>query len=412
MKGQTFKEPNVMSKERLRKSCETSQELRELVKSHYKDIMRAVMEARPIAWVTAGAPIEVLYAMGVQPVHPENAATVTAARRLATEYIEEAEALGYSQDCCSYMKTNIAAVQRGELPRPDFLVTTGSVCDTHVQWFWTMSRHWDAPVFVFDIPHLVSGDEYRRERYYEYIIDQCDEYIAFVEKQTDSSLDEKKFREVLVKSDRLAELWLEIYEYRKKIPCPIGFADMSGNIFPMVALPGLSRGVEFYERLLAEVKQRAENGAGVIPNEQYRLLFDGIPMWYNLSVFNMLEELGCVIVYEPYTFAWAVRKNPTKPMESMATALLENFYNYNLARRTREMIQVAQEYRLDGAILHSNLSCRPNSLGMLDLKAELQKQLKLPAFVFTCDMNDPRAYSEEQARSQFESFVEVMMMRQ
>ena len=129
-----------MAKDRLRKSCQTSQRLRELIKSHYQDMMRAALTAKPIAWVTAGSPIELLYAMDVQPVHPENAATVTAARGHAQTYIEEAEALGYSQDCCSYMKTNIATVNRGELPRPDFLVTTGSICDTHVQWFATMSK--------------------------------------------------------------------------------------------------------------------------------------------------------------------------------------------------------------------------------------------------------------------------------
>ncbi len=400
-----------MSKDRLRKSLKTSEELSDLVKSHYKDVLRAVMAAKPIAWVTAGTPIEPLYAMGVQPVHPENAATVTAARRLAKEYIEEAEALGYSQDCCSYMKTNIATVKRGELPRPDFLVSTGTICDTHVQWFVTMSRHWKAPIFIFDIPHLVSGDEYRRERYYEYLIDQSNDYIDFIEKQIDSSLDEIKFREVLTKSDRLAELWLEIYEYRKMIPCPIGLADTSGDIFPMVILPGLDKGIEFYERLHAEVKQRAETGVGVVPEERYRLLFDGIPPWYNLSVFNMLEDLGAVSVYEPYTYSWAVRKDLDNPMESMAKALLENSYNFNLERRTCEIIQIAQDYSLDGVILHSNLSCRPNSLGMLDLKIELQKQLKLPALVLTCDMNDPRAFSETQTMSNLGRFVEVMAMR-
>ncbi len=95
----------------------------------------------------------------------------------------------------------------------------------------------------------------------------------------------------------------------------------------------------------------------------------------------------------------------------MAKALLENSYNFNLERRTREMVHIAQEYSLDGVILHSNLSCRPNSLGMLDLKIELQKQLNLPTLVLTCDMNDPRAFSETQTMTNLGRFIEVMAMR-
>jgi benzoyl-CoA reductase/2-hydroxyglutaryl-CoA dehydratase subunit BcrC/BadD/HgdB len=61
----------------------------------------------------------------------------------------------------------------------------------------------------------------------------------------------KDSEEVLEKSDRLCELWQEIYEYRKLVPAPLSYADTLSIYFPScICLPGIDKGIKFYEKLL------------------------------------------------------------------------------------------------------------------------------------------------------------------
>ncbi|MHA1262682.1 MAG: 2-hydroxyacyl-CoA dehydratase, partial [Candidatus Freyarchaeota archaeon] len=86
---------------------------------------------------------------------------------------------------------------------------------------------------------------------------------------------------------------------RKNSPCPIGAADVLSCMFAIVTLPGTQAAVDFYERLLSEVKERVKNKIGLIPEEKYRLLWDNIVLWYNVGLSNYFHKYGAVFVLEP-----------------------------------------------------------------------------------------------------------------
>ncbi|MEW6080120.1 MAG: 2-hydroxyacyl-CoA dehydratase family protein, partial [Thermodesulfobacteriota bacterium] len=85
--------------------------------------------------------------------------------------------------------------------------------------------------------------------------------------------------------------------------------------------------------------------------------------------------------------------------------------SYNLEKRIAYFKQAISDYRIDGVILHENLSCRPSSTGMIDLKNALQQECDIPVLIIQCDMNDPRAFSEAQINTRIEGFVELMERR-
>ncbi|MHA1453853.1 MAG: 2-hydroxyacyl-CoA dehydratase, partial [Promethearchaeota archaeon] len=70
-----------------------------------------------------------------------------------------------------------------------------------------------------------------------------------------------------------------------------------------------------------------------------------------------------------------------------------------------------EEYKIDGVILHNNLSCRPSTTGMADLKNVIQEKFGIPVLLLTCDMNDPRAFSEAPMQNRLESFIELLESR-
>jgi benzoyl-CoA reductase/2-hydroxyglutaryl-CoA dehydratase subunit BcrC/BadD/HgdB len=382
--------------------------------------LATVLPWKKSAWVTAGFPVESCYIFGIVPMHPENSACIAGSAKVSQKYIEYAESLGFSRDLCSYFKTNIGAtelkvgIKVGGIGKPTFMASTNTICDTHIKWFQIQAREMKVPYFGFDVPIAVSGTDERMDEYVDYVVDQFHDFFDFVHKTTGRTFTEKKYNEVLTKSDRLCELWHQIYEYRKLIPTPVSFQDTMAAIFPMVILPGLDDGIKFYEALLKDIKERVDANTGALTKEKekYRLLFEGIPMWYKIKFFHELANYGAIITYEPYTYSFGPRKTLGLPFDKslreLAKIMIDVPYNYSAIKRIEYFEKVIDDYKLDGIILHSNMSCRPSCTGMMDLKAAIQRDKGIPVWVLSCDMDDPRAYTDEVIKNQMEAFIELL----
>ena len=74
---------------------------RNYVKKFYKDAHRAKAEGKPVAWIASTFPVEILQAMDVFPVWPENYASLCAAKQVSVRFCQVAESKGFSKDLCS-----------------------------------------------------------------------------------------------------------------------------------------------------------------------------------------------------------------------------------------------------------------------------------------------------------------------
>lgn len=376
---------------------------------------------RKSAWATATFPMELLWTFDVFPHHPENKAVEATLFKQSKTLIEHAESLGYSRDICSYCKTSIGAFETkldfkyGGLPAPDVVVCTNTICDTHWKWFQFQAHQLGLPYFLFDIPHVVAGtDPETYQAYEDYILQQMYDFFDLMEKETGVAFDEAKFFQVIEKSDRLSALWQEIFEYRKMAPAPYSLIEALLALFPLVMLNGLDIGIDYYEKVLEDVKARAAAQEGVLPKEleKYRLMWEGIPFWHRTKFYYELAAYGAVIAYEPYTFSFGARKAPEATVEDtlrkLARIMMDVPYAYNLETRTQFFEKTIRDYRIDGVILHENMSCRPSSAGMIDLKVKLQESCNIPVLILQGDQADPRAYSDAQVKTRVETFIELM----
>ncbi|MFW9882705.1 MAG: 2-hydroxyacyl-CoA dehydratase, partial [Candidatus Thorarchaeota archaeon] len=68
-----------MSKATIKKSkmLQATMGLKNIMGRHYLAIEQAYRDGKPTAWATSGTPVELLYAMNVQPMLPENSATIS-----------------------------------------------------------------------------------------------------------------------------------------------------------------------------------------------------------------------------------------------------------------------------------------------------------------------------------------------
>lgn len=92
----------------------------------------------------------------------------------------------------------------------------------------------------------------------------------------------------------------------------------------------------------------------------------------------------------------------------MVIAYLFSISNRSLRQKLQAMLRMVQKISIDRVLLHSHKSCKPYSLGQIDQRDEIIRQLKKPALLLQGDHNDARAYSDEQVQTHIEAFIEMM----
>ncbi len=393
---------------------------------HFLAIEQAYREGKPTAWATAGTPVELLYSMDVQPMLPENSATISAALKHSQNFIELAEDEGFSYDLCSYFKTNVGAVLSkadmsiGGTRKPTFMMSSDVICDTHVNWFQVQAERFNVPHFTIDVPHVVSNTNNRQREYFKnYIKEQLWELLDFITEVTGNEYNKEKAQEIAQNSYEMGKIWQDVFELRKNIPCPVSTRDTFGGLFPLFTMTGLKSPIKLYKRMYREAKERVDKGIGALEQEDFRLMFEGIPFWYNLKFFSNLERWNAIVVYEPYVYAFTKYTNPNvtkndvinNPVECMAELILSFWYIYDLETRFEKFKETVRDWKIDGVLLHNNMSCRPNACGMYDLKRKLMEEADIPALIIDSDMNDPRKMSETQVLNKIESFIEILRER-
>ncbi len=370
---------------------------------------------RKVAWVTSGAPAELLKALGFYVLYPENHAAICGTARVAVEISSAAENAGYSRDICSYARTDIGALLSGQtpvgkLPRPDLLMACTNICQTVLFWYRVLAHHFDVPLILIDTPFVYY--ERAPEHAVEFVKRQLEEAIPVAEKVAGKSLDERKLKEVARLSKLASQLWLEIMQHNQHRPAPISVFDQFIQMAPIVEMRGDAATVDFYAGLLKEVDERIARGIGAVKSERKRLLWDNLPIWYRLRYLaEFLGEHGVAVVASTYTNAWgelAPLIDPERPIESAARTYINPILNRGTGHKLTTMRRMIGAYHLDGVILHSDRSCKPYSIGQMDQRDRLIREHGIPALLMEADHSDSRAYAEKQVANRLSAFIEML----
>ena len=370
---------------------------------------------KPIAWITSGAPVEFLQTMDVIPIYPENYAAMCASAHQGMDLIDAAEAAGYSQDICSYARTDFGAAMTsggpiGGLPEPDFLLCSTNICKTVIKWYEVIARVKKVPLFVVDTPFLHEG---LTPSLIDYCVRQFKDLEAFLAEFTKRQFDHDRLECVLELTQEASSLWRSILNLGKTIPAPINAIDSFIHMAPIVTLRGTQTCVDYYKELLAEVEERVRNKVGSIPEEKYRVLWDNLPIWFKLSrLGKFFADQKCAVTTATYTNSWGGQI--IEPWESddiyelMAAEYLSAYINLGFEERIKYLVELIETNSLTGFIMHSNRSCKPYSVGMYRLQEEVTRLTGLPGIVIEADQNDERVYSDAQTETRLEAFFESM----
>ncbi len=401
------------------KRLQSAKGLSKLVGDFYVECLQAKTDGKPVGWMPPmNGAIEIFYAMDLQPFFPENWSPVCAAFGLSPGNFEVAEEMGYSRDLCGYLRNIIGYVNGpmkngdttlGGLPEPDILISPGGGCNPVMKIFHALERRFpQAKVFNADLPQVALEDI--QAYHLEYATSELNRLVEFLTETTGRKLDHDKLKKVVALSDKACELWDQIMSYRKITPTPISAAEM-GIMFVMVTRQGTQIAVDFLQSVLDELSERVASGIGVIENEKIRLFWDKIPLWYNMGLFNYFEKTNGVVVAETYSAAWSLRLDMDNPMKALALKSLKSYPMVSCVsvdNRKQMVLKACKDYAIDGVIFHRNKSCLPITLGQMDIKEALQKELGIPSVIIDADHMDERNFSTSQVQTRIDAFMEVL----
>jgi len=402
------------------KKLRTSVELQRLVEKHYLEA-RYLRFGRPLAWVTSGAPVEILRAMGIVSLYPENYGALCGARGAASALCQASEAQGYSPDLCSYARGSIGSLTAGKtaplggLPKPHLLICANNICGTVLKWYEALARYYQVPLFVIDMPFIHDPAGLPPAHAVSYVAAQLEAMVAFVQRVTGRKLDAGKLSHTVELAGQTTRLWREIRELCRARPSPLNAPDLFINMAPIVVLRGSEEAVHFYQHLKAEVEERVSQGVGAITQERVRLLWDNIAIWHRLFRFyNYFADLGACFVVDTYTGGWSMPlptgEQPGRAalLEAIAATYTAVYLNQSLRHRAERMIELIEPFGVDGFVMHSNRSCKPYSFGQYDIKRIVTERTGRPGLIIEADHTDPRAYADDQVKRSIETFMEAL----
>ncbi|HJW90936.1 MAG TPA: 2-hydroxyacyl-CoA dehydratase family protein [Anaerolineales bacterium] len=379
-----------------------------------------------------GSLAEILQVFDLPMVFPEINSLQTAVRRLAHEYLGQAEDYGYSPDICGYVKADIAVQLRGgdhpmgRIPKPALAILTNA-CNTYIKWGEVWERMYQIPIFVFDVPGTRSrgaqtwpgNPNFENDR--RYVEGQITELIQVCEQITGRRFDIDRLREVLGHTNVMSRSWKRVLELNKSRPSLFN-ALTDGTIYLGVSngLRGSQACSQYFQRLVEEMEYKASHGIGTLMDEKHRLAFVGVPCYPIFRRFNdLFTDWGGTFVNSTYLWFASGGANRgyeydlSRPLESLAEGVLlsvrdamDSMFHQDLA-----LLEIIDDYHIDGVIFHPVKSCRTTSTGQADARRALMACRDTPSLFLESDMMDRRVVSEAQMKNRVDAFFEGLASR-
>jgi benzoyl-CoA reductase/2-hydroxyglutaryl-CoA dehydratase subunit BcrC/BadD/HgdB len=330
----------------------------------------------------------------------------------------ERTGLGVGEAHCALWQTHIGAIEKGMVPLPDLMISSGWYCDQPAEADQLLAELYGIPTVYMDGVLDGQWGEWPKinERMTRYAGRQLEKVFKKIEEVTGYTFTEEARR-----GGRIDQVKF-FFNFNTLVEI-VGRSDPQAISQADVNLPFWLTGTPIRKReeannaltiLIRETKERVERGEGVVEKGAPRIYF-GLRMAVDASILKMVESLG--LAMSVVFVDWLTPRERTEKGKSTeyGQKVMEGWFRrgclYSAQGAIDYFAEYCKEWKVDGAILCYPYSCRPYTIPPLMSKKALKDRLGIPVLVLEGDAYDTRNYSAGQLRTRVETFAELLKMR-
>ncbi len=366
------------------------------IKSFYK----AYSKKSQVAYGSLFLPYEMFYSLGLSPFLPEVLAGFTAGMGIADKTLAAATKNWYSQDLCTFHRSASGAVEMDLFPKPKFIICTNLACDAAQKSFYIYSKKYNIEnnFYLIDVPYDYSNKSI------DYLSRQIKEVCYDIAKKTGKDLDLNKFKNIIKNSNKFRHWAKKANDIRKDLTAyPPNYNGLN-FILPFHGLAGTKDAVILYKNMYKELKKYIGKKENI---QHKKILWLHLKPYYSNDIFKLMQEGNCRVAFEEINYVYWPELDPSRPFRSLAKKMLSHYLRGPIDNRIKTIHKMAEEYKIDAAIIFSHWGCRQNNAGARIIKDSL-KNRNIPTLVLDGDCVDKNNYSKGQFRTRIQGFIEML----
>jgi 2-hydroxyglutaryl-CoA dehydratase D-component len=332
------------------------------------------------------------------------------------DFIDEAENAGMNPDACSFVKSAVGMIIKGQMPKGPVLVSSNMPCDAGMASYSYIQKEYDVPIYRVDVPY-----NFYNERAEELFIKDLEGMIAFLEKHMPGHMNWEKLREICTARNRMLELEVELWDMIQVKPAPLASeAVWLSHLWHFTIFPGNKVGIKVFERLVELARKNLNAKVPAVENEKYRAVLWNPPFPHFVDIFNQVERAhGIILIMDSITYNHLEAIDTSSP-ETMLKGLAKVIMQGPMVRHTRgpaenylnDIFHCYKQFDLDMIWIANHVGCKGGQ-ALNGILRERCRELKIPLLIIDYDLLDPRIVSHEGMLSQVDDFMEnVMKVRQ
>ncbi len=275
---------------------------------------------------------------------------------------------GFPDHTCDRTMPPVALYLNGEVPIPRLISCMHSPCGPEGMWApMSIAKYMGIP--FFELLRLEKGKD-KGDKSVRFVAEQLAELIEFAEATVPGiKYDEDKLIESLAMDQQAAPYLRDLYELRKKVPCPVSSQDAArlglrpgGDCNP--------KGMQYLKLYHEEAHERAAKGIGGVKEEKLRIAWTST-FNYGRGTMDLLTKKGVSLVWfnngtgpqrycagdrDPYETERDYGRKLT-PLEEIATYHNYNTWGHGADEWIDPLIKICRDLKVDALVDFQQVGC-------------------------------------------------------
>lgn len=345
-------------------------------------------EGRKVVLLPFNFPPEIIHAFeSISPITSEVLSTV-AAGMLETggeEYWDYAMGLGLPDHICSGNTIELASILAGADLKPDVIISaTPGGCDVNAKIHEFVSNYIKVPQLFLEKATYDTNSRRGRELYFK----NFRRLVKDLEEITGETLKEENLRRVAEKANQATEIYDDLWELRKMIPCPIPGSSAYLAYGSRFSMWGRDEAIESLAKILEVSKRNSQEEAYMSREEVARVLWVYLPFYYDNFEYYQWMEMNKVTHIGDALLLFFPHYIDTSSYDSIIDGFAESAWNMGMTRQmgagsmslqwTEDAAMALEEFSINFAIFCGHHSCKQTWSAFTILRNKLIERTGVP----------------------------------